>query len=155
VAKKVKYSSKTRHTTVAEPLPVVGSLPLLARLRGMSYIEVSDTRLPGKKLQEVQEQTSLSAQDMAGIMGVSKSKYYELLQLDTLSEKAVDALADFAALWQKGLDAFDGEVELLNEWLARRNTNLGNVRPKELLSSRLGRRELEKAFLRIEHSTYG
>ncbi len=121
----------------------------------MSYIEVSDARLPGKKLQEVQEQTSLSAQDMAGIMGVSKSKYYELLQLATLSEKAVVALADFAALWQKGLDAFDGEVELLNEWLARRNTNLGNVRPKELLSSRLGRRELEKAFLRIEHSTYG
>ena len=97
----------------------------------------------------------MSAQAIAGVVGVSKSKYYELAQLKDLGFKNIDALADFATLWQKGIEAFDGDKDLLNEWLEMRNENLGNIKPIELLSSRIGRRDLEKAFLRIEYSTYG
>ncbi len=153
MAKKVKYSSKTGTPRAEEPM--VAGFSLLANLGGMSFTELSEAHFPGKKLQQIQGQTSLSPVDMAGIIGVSKSKYYELLQLDDIGEKAIDAVADFAALWQKGLDAFDGEANLLKEWLTRRNTNLGNLKPKELLFSRVGRRELEKALQRIEYSTYG
>lgn len=152
--KRKKYSTKKESSKVKEPM-VLGSVSLLSALYNMSFHEVSDTHLSGEKLLEVQEQTSLRAQDLAGIVGVSKSKYYELLQMDDIGPKNIDALADFAALWQKGVDAFDDETGLLNEWLETRNINLGNIKPVELLSSRVGRRELEKAFLRIEYSTYG
>jgi uncharacterized protein (DUF2384 family) len=152
--KRKKYSAKEKSSKVKEPL-VLSSLPLLSVLYNMSFHEVSDAHLSGEKLLEVQEQTSLGAQELAGIVGVSKSKYYELLQMDDIGPKNIDALADFAALWQKGVGAFDDDTALLNEWLETRNINLGNIKPRELLSSRVGRRELEKAFFRIEYSTYG
>jgi hypothetical protein len=149
-----KYSAKKKLPKVKEPI-VLSRVPLLSVLYNMSFIEVSDAHFSGEKLLEVQEQTSLGAHYLAGIVGVSKSKYYELLQMDDIGPKNIDALADFAALWQKGIDAFDDDTALLNEWLETRNINLGNIKPVELLSSRVGRRELEKAFLRIEYSTYG
>jgi len=139
---------------VNEPKGAYG-VPLLGLLYGLNFTDINSTQLSGQSLVELQKQTSLSAQYIAGVVGVSKSKYYELVQLPNIGTKNIDALADFAMLWQKGLAAFDEDKELLNEWLFSRNTNLGSIQPIELLSSRLGRRELEKAFNRIEYSTYG
>lgn len=130
------------------------SLPL-SMLTDMSVRDIEKARLSGNVLSDIQKQTSLSANAIAGIVGVSKSKYYDMIRLKDLGFKNIDALADFAALWQKGMDAFDGNKSLLNEWLEMRNQNLGNIKPIELLSSRIGRRELENAFLRIEYSIYG
>jgi len=153
--KKTKtYSVKVKPSKVNEPSISYNPL-LLTSLNGMSFMDIDRLQVSGKSLVDIQEQTSLSAENIAGIVGVSKSKYYELLQLDDIGGKNIDALADFATLWDKGIKAFDDDLGLLKEWLESRNENLGNVRPIELLSSRLGRRELEKAFLRIEHSVYG
>jgi len=149
-----KYSLKKKALKVKEPM-VISRVPLLSVLYNMSFIDIRDAHFPGEKLLEVQEQTSLNANDLAGIIGISKSKYYELLQMDDIGSKNIDALADFATLWQKAVDAFDDDTVLLREWLETRNINLGNIKPIELLSSRVGRRALEKAFLRIEYSTYG
>lgn len=152
--RKTKYSSKSVKNEVKEPILAYG-VSLLSVLYGLNFNNIHETHLPGQSLIELQKQTSLTAQDIAGVVGVSKSKYYELLQLDDLGRKNIDAIVDFAMLWKKGLNAFDDDQELLNEWLVSRSTSLGNIRPIVLLSSRLGRRELEKAFNRIEYSTYG
>lgn len=149
-----KYSLKNKLSQVKEPEASLNP-SLLSMLNEMSFIDIGQVRVPGKSLFEIQRQTSLSAENIAGIVGVSKSKYYELLQLDDIGSKNIDALADFATLWNKGMIAFEDDVNLLNEWLKSRNESLGNVRPIELLTSRLGRRELEKAFLRVEYSVYG
>lgn len=154
MAKKKTYSTPQKATKAKEPM-VAYRAPLLSVLNGLSYNDLDTMHLPGSSLVEIQQQTALSAQTIASIVGVSKSKFYDLVRLDDLGAKNIDALADFAALWQKGLDAFDDDIELLNEWLETRNLNLGSIRPIELLSTRMGRRELEKAFLRIEYSTYG
>ncbi len=153
--KKVKkYSRLVSGKNKAKEPMVAYQIPLSA-LSSLSYQDIHATRLSGQTLVDIQNQTSLSAQYIAGIVGVSKSKYYELVQMDDLSIKNIDALADFATLWQKGIDAFDGDDSLLSEWMEIRNENLGNIKPVELLSSRLGRRALENAFYRIEFSTYG
>ena len=140
--------NKTKEPMVAYQVP-------LSTLTSMSYRDIHATRLSGQTLIDIKNQTLLSAQNIAGIIGVSKSKFYELVQMKDLSSKNIDALADFATLWQKGIDAFDGDNSLLSEWMESRNENLGDIKPVELLSSRVGRRELEKAFNRIEYSTYG
>jgi uncharacterized protein (DUF2384 family) len=149
-----KYQSSKKTSKVEEPL-MAPCIPFLTKLNQMSFDELERAHIPGEKLNEIQEETSLEAQDVAGILGVSMSKYYKLLRLDDIGYKSIDALADFATLWQKGIDAFDDNSALLNEWLETRNVNLGHFKPIELLSSRVGRRALEKAFLRIEYSTYG
>lgn len=154
MVKKAKFSIKSTKSVVEEPMLAYG-VSLLGLLYGLNFNQIDETHLSGKSLVEIQHQTSLSSQDIAGVMGVSKSKYYELLQVGDLGSKNIDALVDFAMLWKKGLNAFDDNQDLLNEWLVARNANLGNIKPISLLSSRLGRRELEKAFSRIEYSTYG
>ena len=153
--KKDIYSSKdTKPSQTNEPA-VAYNNHVLQVLNGLSYADINNIHLSGEALTDIQEQTLLNAQALASVVGVGKSKFYDLVKTDDLGAKNIDALADFAALWQKGLDAFDGNTELLNEWLETRNLNLGGTKPIELLSSRMGRRELEKAFLRIEYSTYG
>ena len=152
--KRGKYSSKKEKKKAKEPI-VHYHKPILNFLLGMSYDDLYKTKLPGKSLGRIQEQTSLSATDLAQVMGISKSKYYNLLDQDYLDFESIDAMVDFATLWQKGLDAFDDNVIHLNEWLDTRNENIGGIKPIELLSTRIGRRSLEKAFLRIEYSIYG
>lgn len=149
-----EYKNKTSEPLVVNE-PMMAYLPLFASLATMDIHQVDEARLSGSALLMIQEQTSLTAQDIANILGVSKSKYYDLLQLKVIGAKHTDALADFSALWQIGLDAFDGSLEQLTAWLHVRNTNLGYVKPIELLFSRVGRRSLEQAFLRIEYSIYG
>ncbi len=152
--KKKKYSSKSKKKEVREPLKGYQA-SLLSVLIGMSYMDISEAHLSGESLVAIQNQTSLSAQNLASIIGVSKSKYYCLIGSDDLGAKNIDALVDFATLWQTGLNAFDGDGALLTEWLDTRNTNLGEIKPIELISTRIGRRTLEKALLRIEYSIYG
>ncbi|MCP4459265.1 MAG: DUF2384 domain-containing protein [Cytophagales bacterium] len=146
---------KKKNSHVKEPLVAYETeLPLTIFAR-MSMQDIAGSELSGMALQDMQKQTSLSPQALASVVGVSKSKYYDLIKLDKLGSKNIDALADFAMLWRKGIEAFDGDKDSLNEWLEIRNENLGQIKPIDLISSRMGRRELEKAFLRIEYSTYG
>ncbi|RLD23726.1 MAG: hypothetical protein DRI71_04595 [Bacteroidetes bacterium] len=152
--KSKKYSSKKGKKKVKERV-VSYQESILDSLYGMSYEDIEKINLPGKSLTTIQQQTSLGAMDLAQVMGVSKSTYYNLLDEETLDSETIDAMVDFAVLWQKGLEAFDEDASLLNEWLETRNTNLGGIKPIELLATRVGRRALEKAFLRIEYSTYG
>ncbi len=146
-----KNTSKVEEPAVAYRMRVE-PLDYLAQ---MSVQELDQVKLSGDALVALQQKTTLSPQALADVVGVSKSKYYELVRMDKLSSKNLDALADFATLWQKGIEAFDEDQSLLKEWLHTRNENLGGIRPVELLSSRMGRRELEKAFERIEYGTYG
>lgn len=147
------YSNKGSKSKVEEPM--VLHTPLLVKLQEMSFIEISDAHMPGDTLLDIEDQTLLSKEEVANVLGISMSKYYDLLKSEDIGSDNIDALADFAAFWQKGLDAFDDDKSLLKEWLNTRNENLGNIKPIELLASRMGRRILENAFLRIEYSTYG
>lgn len=154
---KPRYQPKQKSPTqVEEPMVVYGGhTEPMSFLATLHPEQVKERPLPGGALADIQRQTSLSAQVMADVIGVGKSKYYDLLKLADLGAKNIDALADFANLWEAGLQAFDDKREHLLEWLHTYNENLGGIRPVELLGSRMGRRALEKSFLRIEHSVYG
>lgn len=163
VKKKTKDQASAQYTSKSGKAPkldepVVGYMATampLHFLADMSPQDLGKAQISGDVLTGLQEETSLSAQAIADAVGVSKSKYYELIKQDRLSLKNLDALADFATLWQKGIEAFDDDQAILSEWMQTRNTNLGGIKPIELVSSRMGRRELEKAFSRIEHGLYG
>ena len=150
-----KYTSKNTESNKAnEPMIAYGQ-SYYALLINMSVHDIAGTNLSGEVILQLQKHTNLSPVVMAGILGVSKSRYYELVASPTLDSKIIDALVDFTVLWKDGIDAFDGDALLLQEWLLIRNQNLGNIKPVDLLTTRVGRRELEKAFLRIEYSVYG
>lgn len=153
--KTVQYSAgKDRQPSmVNEPAVLYGS-PLVL-LAGLQPTEIAEMELSGESLAHIAEETGLQPQDMADLLGIGKSKYYDLLKLSQLDVRTIDALADFAQLWKLGLEAFDGDKAHLQAWLDRPNENLGGMPPLSLLGSRVGRRLLEKALLRIEYSLYG
>ena len=151
-----KYYSDLSADDTNEPMALyIANNEQLHFLAGVKPDDLSQVAIGGDTLVKVQQKTLLHANDLAEVLGVSKSTYYDLLKEKLLEAKYVDALADFASLWEKGLEAFDYNQAQLAQWLQTRNENLGGINPKQLLSSRIGRRELEKSFARIEYSTYG
>jgi uncharacterized protein (DUF2384 family) len=152
--KKKPHTMNPEPQVVQEPWLAYGAFGL-SLLANYTPRDLDNAKLPGQAIVHVQEQTHLAPQELATALGISKTKYYDLLQQPELDARTIDTLADFSIHWQKGLDAFEGDQTMLLEWLNTRNENLGGIHPITLLSSRLGRRELEKAFLRIEHSTFG
>jgi putative toxin-antitoxin system antitoxin component (TIGR02293 family) len=112
--------------------------------------------LHGHQLKYIQEKTGLKVQDFSKIIGMGKSRFYNLVKESsnlTLEEK--DALSVFIKLWEKGISVFDDSEEHFNEFLHTRNPSLGNVYPIELLSSQTGRIELDKVLNRIEYGVFG
>lgn len=150
-----KYSISSQEPTMAGDPSVHYTNSYIQSIADLSPFDLSNYILSGDSLEELQEELNLSAANIGDILGISKSKYYDLLKSDDIGAKNVDALADFANVWKKGLEAFDGDQKSLNEWMETKNRSLGMCKPIELLSSRVGRRELEKAFQRIEYSLYG
>ncbi|TRX60878.1 DUF2384 domain-containing protein [Fulvivirga sp. M361] len=151
-----KYKTPQSVSKASEPpVPYTSAIAPSTYLHKVSSYNLNKAQLPGKALLALQEETSLPPGIFADILGISKSKYYDLVKMNNLDTKNIDALADFIALWNKGVEAFDGDKSLLKQWMSTPNENLGGIAPISLLASRLGRRELERAFLRIEHSIYG
>jgi putative toxin-antitoxin system antitoxin component (TIGR02293 family) len=148
------YPKKAVSDKAAEPAISYDQAPGMTMLSQLSPHQIFLQQLEGNLLVKVQEETSLSAQELAAVMGISKTKYYDM-QKETLDPRSIDTLADFAQLWKLGMEAFDGQLAQLQEWFHTRNKNLGNVKPITLLATRLGRRALEKAFQRIEYGLYG
>jgi len=68
--KRGNYSSKKDKKEAKDPV-VHYQQPIMNFLLGMSYDDLSRTKLPGNSLGKIQEQTSLSATDLAKVMGVS------------------------------------------------------------------------------------
>jgi|GEM_PF-1777308 len=124
-------------------------------LSGLTFEQINDSRATGSLVSDIAKETGLSSQDLANVLEIGKSKYYDLVKVSQLDQKYLDALADFSTLWVKGLEAFDNDQQSLLDFLKTKNENLGGIKPIYLLSSRMGRRELELAFQRIEYSLYG
>jgi len=150
-------SKKKKEThSIEEPMVAYSSnATLTTTFSRYSPEEILRVAMSGSNITQIQKTTNLSAQTLGDALGVSKTKYYDLLQSGDLDFKTKDALVDLAYLWEKGIEAFDDNQDHLLEWLNATNENLGDIKPVSLFGSRIGRRELEKAFLRIEHSTYG
>lgn len=138
-----------------EPAIAYHDFPTIERLSELSAIDASAYSYSGEIIEHLSQETGISLLVLANIIGISKSKIYDLAKLKQLDEKTIDALADFACLWKVGLEAFDGNLERYKIWLDTLNPNLGQHKPIVFFQSRLGRRSLEKAFQRIEYGLYG
>lgn len=138
-----------------EPAVAYYDFPTIERLSELSAIDAHTHAYAGDIIEQLSKETGISLQVLANILGISKSKIYELTKLKQLDENTIDALADFSCLWKVGLEAFDGNLNNYKLWLDTINPNLGQQKPIVFFQSRLGRRSLEKAFQRIEYSLYG
>ena len=117
--------------------------------------QLLNLHIKGRFIEQLQEFSQLSADELADIIGISRSKYYRLIKEAQLGIESIDSLSTFLKLWNKGVIAFDGNDANFREWLHSNNHSLGGIRPIELLKTETGRREIERAIDRIEYSVYG
>jgi uncharacterized protein (DUF2384 family) len=103
----------------------------------------------------MQEAVGLESEDMAKILRIGRSTYFNIIKKERLDPEYIDVLSSVAKLWQKGLGAFDNDLDDLQEFFHSRNINLGNIKPFQLLFTESGRQELSNAFDRIEYGLYG
>jgi len=127
----------------------------LKELAKIPSYQLPEKRYNGMIVKEIQEEIYLSREVMERVMGVKKSGYYSILGKPLLDPDQVDRLSNFARVWLKGLNTFEGDSDAFNEFMHVKNRNLGGILPISLINSESGRRELSDAFDRIEYSIYG
>jgi putative toxin-antitoxin system antitoxin component (TIGR02293 family) len=107
-------------------------------------------------VRDVEAYTHINPIRAARILGISKSKYYQMhSEQKPLDLRLLDILSSFLKVWQKGLRTFDNNEEDLITFLNTPNTNLGGSKPIDLLEMETGRNEVSKALDRIEYGIYG
>jgi len=117
--------------------------------------DIPSKHIPGSKVRLMQDAVGLESDDMAKILRIGRSTYFNVLKKKRLDPEYIDVLSSVAKLWQKGLGAFDNDLDDLQEFFRSKNINLGNIKPIQLLFTESGRRELSNAFDRIEYGLYG
>lgn len=97
----------------------------------------------------------IAAEDLAGRVGMSRSTYHRKAQMGgTLDALGSDALAKYAALFDKAVEAFDGDADAARQWLKTEQPGLGNRVPLDFARSTVGFREVEKLLTRIDYGVY-
>jgi len=111
--------------------------------------------IPGYVLEVIPKITNLAIIDVAEVLDISKSTYYRAKEEIILEMETVDKLSSVLKIYQRGLEAFEGDKEDLENWLHTKIPSLGNKKPFELLKTENGRQFVLAAIDRIEHSIYG
>lgn len=112
--------------------------------------------LPFRIIATVAEKAGLAADDLARRIGVSRSTFHRRKKSagSRLSTQESDALARYATLAARAVDAFDGDRAAAQRWLGSPQPGLGDVVPLEIARTTPGYREVEKLLTRIDHGVY-
>jgi len=121
----------------------------------LNYEGVGKLEIPGYVLEVIPKITNLAIIDVAEVLDISKSTYYRAKEEIILEMETVDKLSSVLKIYQRGLEAFEGDKEDLENWLHTKIPSLGNKKPFELLKTENGRQFVLAAIDRIEHSIYG
>ena len=120
----------------------------------LDLLAVAVQGLSVRAVRALQQHLRFTNKEMSTVLGVSEStlarreQARRALTLDE-SEKAIH----LSAVLAKGLEVFEGEDEF-HHWLSTPNVALGGIRPKELLSSVIGRDQVRDILGRILYGHY-
>ena len=121
----------------------------------LNYEGVGELKIPGYVLGVIPKITNLAISEVAELLDISKSTYYRAKEESVLEMETVDKLSSVLKIYQRGLEAFDGDKDDFEDWLHTKIPSLGNKKPFKLLKTENGRQSVLDAIDRIEHSIYG
>jgi len=121
----------------------------------LNYDGVGELKIPGNVLEVMLKITHFTIPEIAEVLDISKSTYYRTKDENVLEMETVDKLSSILKIYQRGLEAFEGDKDDFEYWLHTKIPSLGNKKPSELLKTENGRQSVLDAIDRIEHSIYG
>jgi len=119
----------------------------------VDMIRISRMGLPSLALNKVMEFLELSKQELIKLLNMSESTFRRRRKSKYLTSEESERLIELYGLINKGLEIFEEREDFL-EWLKTRNRALGDVKPIDLLQSRIGINEVSDLLGRIEYGIY-
>ena len=137
-------------------LPGVKSRSVRAKIKDLLYYEgIGELKVAGSFMAHVPKITNLPIGDIVELLDISKSTFYRAKKDDSfLAMDTVDKLSSLLKIYQKGIEAFEGQEPFV-EWLNTKIPNLGGKRPIDLLKTENGRITVLDAIDRVEYGVYG
>ncbi len=121
----------------------------------LNYDGIDDLNIPGKLLKDLPDIINLSIGQVIDALGISKSTYYRARNIRHLDRETVDRMASLLKIYEKGIQAFNGDSEQFKAWLNTSIQNLGGRKPIELITSENGRISVLQALSRVRYNVYG
>ncbi len=121
----------------------------------IEYDGASELQISGSILTIIPGLTGLTIPTLLELLNISKSTFYRTKEQKYLEPITADRLSALLKLYEKGVEAFDGDKDDFDEWLETRIPNLGDERPIDLLKTETGRNAVNEAIARIAHNIYG
>lgn len=118
----------------------------------LAVLELIQAGLPAKSLLTFKTATGLTDADMASVLNLSSRTFTRLRssKAPKLSTDLTDRLVSVASIYEQADDVF-GERATALAWLDEPQFALAQKKPRELLSSEYGRRQVRALLRRIEH----
>ncbi|MCB2409945.1 type II RES/Xre toxin-antitoxin system antitoxin [Hymenobacter lucidus] len=145
-----------RKTPVATMVDLMGGGAVIPQLvhNELDLLAVALKGLSVQALRALQQRLGFSNKEISVVLGVSESTLARREQAKrALTLDEAEKTIQLSAVLAKGLDVFEDQDDF-HHWLDTLNPALGSVRPKELLSSAIGREQVREILGRIEHGIY-
>jgi putative toxin-antitoxin system antitoxin component (TIGR02293 family) len=145
-----------RKTSVASMVDLMGGpavIPQLVR-NELDLLGVAIKGISVQAVRSLQQRLQFSNKEISAVLGISEStlarreQAHRALTLDE-GEKTIQ----LSGVLAKGLEVFEDQDDF-QHWLATPNPALGSIRPKELLSSAIGREQICDILGRIQYGHY-
>ncbi len=144
---------------IEEPAAIYGSRPISrrrAKRRSMDPRETVATiraGLPMIEFEGLQELLGLSAEVLAGHLGISRSTLVRRRKSGRLDMQESDRLLRYARLYGRAEEVLGGAAAA-RQWLGAPARALAYVSPLEFAETEAGCREVENLLGRIEHGVF-
>ena len=123
----------------------------LADHEPLKLLEQLAAGLPATTLRQFKRATLLADADVAAMLQVGSRTLSRLKGARSrLSADLSDRLYAVASIYALAEDVF-GDAAQVRAWLADPQNGLGGKRPQELLATELGRSQVRRLLMRIEH----
>ena len=145
-----------RKTSVANMVDLMGGPAVIPQLvhNELDLLAVAIKGISVQALRALQQRLRFSNKEISAVLGVSESTLARREQSNkalTLDEG--EKTIQLSAVLAKGLEVFEDEDDF-HHWLSTRNVALGGIRPLELLSSAIGREQVQEILGRIQYGIY-
>ncbi|WP_324679309.1 antitoxin Xre/MbcA/ParS toxin-binding domain-containing protein [Hymenobacter sp. GOD-10R] len=145
-----------RKTPVATMVELMGGGNVIPQLvhNELDLLMVAVKGLSVQALRTLQRRMQFSNKEISELLSISESTLARREQSKrALTRDEAEKTIQLSAVMAKGLEVFEDEEDF-RHWLETDNVALGGIRPKDLLTSAIGRDQVRDLLGRIQYGIY-
>lgn len=126
----------------------------LRLLDARGVVKLVNAGLPYPALERFQQNADLPIRELAAAISVPLRTLDRRKSAGKLEPEESDRAVRLSRVFAAALGLFEGDDDAARAWLKKRQPQLGNERPMDLLRTEVGAREVERLVGRLEHGVF-